>query len=260
MIDPRHDDLLEREIDGENSPEESAALRELIARRPEIAARYEQLTTLAQTLARVKRVEPPAGLVDEVLRRIRQRQAPAVRPVTWIDTLQAAFRRQPALRYGFALASGLALGVLVMTLAGRSSSFPKLEGTPLSGTILPDAELARLETLSAERLDLLGVRGEVTTKLGFGKVLAEIQLDSRGTVDLEIGFDGNMLAPLAFQQTGAGRDILLGPHELRLKHAGSGRYALVLAVSGQVPPPLRLKLSGNGVRLERTLTTRREGS
>jgi hypothetical protein len=260
MIDPRHDDLLEREIDGENSPEESAALRELIARRPEIAARYEQLAKLAQTLERVKRVEPPTGLVDEVLRRIRQRQAPADRPVTWIDTLRAALRRQPALRYGFAFATGLALGVLVAALGGRSSPFPRLEGAPLSGTILPDLELARLETLSVARLDFDGVRGEATTKLGVGKVLAEIQLDSGRPLDLELGFDGNMLTPLAFQQTGAGRDVVLGPHELRFRHSGGGRYALVLAVSGEVPPPLRLKLSANGVRLERTLTTRREGS
>lgn len=253
------EELLHREIDRATTAEESARVRELTANHPELKARYDDLVRLAHTLGRVGQVEPPPGLVDEVMRTVRGRPRPIPRPESWLGTLRTAFGRQPVLRYSFTFALGLALGVLVIAVAGRSS-LPRAFGTSMSGTILPDGRLDRLETVDRERFALGGLGGEVTTRVGDDRVLAEIRIDSGRAEDVVLEFDGSVFAPLGFERSGAEGEVALGPHELRLKRAGEGRYVLVLGVSRHVSSPLRLVLSGDGGRLEKTLKTRREGS
>lgn len=261
MIEPRDEELVNREIDGENTPEESAELRARVARLEDVRACYDGLFAVARTLDRVKSLAPPSELTREVMQRLRQAPSHA-QTVSWLETLRAAFRRRPAFRYGLTFATGLALGALFLAFAGRSASLRWQDTSALSGTILPDGRLGRLETLDRAPLAGDGVQGEATIRMGSDFLLAEIEIDARRPVDLAVDFETGGVFPLAFERSGASdTDVVLGPRQLRLRHSGQGRYVLVLGGVGHgAPPPVRVTVTGEGLRLEKTLETRHEGS
>ncbi len=260
MIDPTLEELLQREIDRENGPGDSAWLRQVMASRPDLQARHEAMQGVVRTLQEVEEVEPPPGMTDDILRLINQKRRSVPSRAGWLATLRSAFGRQPSLRYAFTFASGLALGALAAAVVDQSP-FSRLDRPYFSGTILPDSRLGRLETVDRQRFTVEGVKGEATTKLGQDLVLVEIQIDASRPIDVSVEFDGNVFSPLGFERSEpSGTDVVLGGDRVRLRHAGEGRYRLALGVSQRVPTPLRLRLSGDGLAFERTLETRRGGS
>jgi anti-sigma factor RsiW len=257
-MDPRDEELLNRELDGEATPEEVVELRRLVALRPELRARYEGLRALVRALERVKDGEVPEDLRGDVLRRIAARPVPAAPRPGWRAALGAALSRQPAFRFAFVFAGGLALGILASALAVRLA--PSADVAMLAGTMLPESRLARLEPASRERLELGDAKGEAATRAARGRVLAEVDLDSSAAVTLTLEFDPAALTPLVFRQDGAGRDVVLDSRGLRLSHLGHGRYSLLFEVKATTPAPLRLRLVSGAGLLERTLTAGGAGS
>ena len=259
MIRRKDDELLNREIEGENTAEESAALRERLGREPALRATHARLVALAQALREVRDEQPPPDLAEDILRSLRDRPRPAARRAGWIDILASTFASTARPRPVLTFASGLAVGMLVAAFLGQSLGLPRLDRSELAGTILPPDRLGPLETVDRDQFELEGARGEVTTKHGKGVVLAEIRIDSSKAIDLAVEFDASTFTPLAFERSGGGTaDVLLGGDRVSLSHAGAGRYVLVLGVREAVPSRLRLRLSGNGASLEKTLDTRAE--
>jgi hypothetical protein len=247
--------LLNRAVDGENTAEEAAALEARLARDPGLRARHEGLRRATETLGRVEEVEAPRDLVDGVLLSIRARRPLVARRAPWgeplLSLLAGALRSRPVV----AFASGLALGVLVAALV--APSLGTLERSEIAGTILPPGRLGHLETVELAPFQFEGGRGEATTKRGPGVVVAEVRLDSPPAIDLAMEFDAAVFAPRGFERSGGGGgDVVLGRDRLRLTHSGVGRYVLVLDVREEAPSQLRLKVSGNGASLEKTLETR----
>lgn len=254
MIEPTWEELVQREIDGENGPGDSARITQVMASHPDLRARYLEMQGAARALREMKEVEPPSGLTDDVLHAIRRQVASP--PPGWLGTLRAAFGRQPALRYGFTFASGLAAAAVLVALAGQSPPLAGLDRSQLTGTILSDHRLDGLETVDRQLFALEGVRGEAVTKRGRDLVVAEVQIDSRRPIDVVVEFDGNVLSPLGFERSmGSGTDLVVDAGQVRVRHTGEGRYVLVLAVSERTPSPLRLKLTGEGLWFEKTLGT-----
>jgi len=261
VIEPGDDDLLHGEIDGENTPAESATLAERLAERPELRARYEEFVSLARTLERLEDVEPPTGLAADIMRSIRQQRASGPRPAASTGTAGSAAGRRLAFRPAWGFAAGLAVGALLATLVERSSLVSPAERSSLSATLLPESRLGPLQAAAQDRFAQSGVRGEVETRVGADVVVAEIAVESPRELELVVEFDPRVFAPRGFERgEAATTGVEIGPDRVRLRHIGQERYRLVLGAKGPERPPLRLKLSGEGVDLERTVDTRRPGS
>jgi hypothetical protein len=261
MIEPGDEDLLHGEIDGENTADESAILQGRLAERPELRARYEELVSLARTLARLEEVEPPGAMAADIMRVVRQKPPAGPRPAASIGTFPSASVRRSLLRPAWGFAAGLAVGALLATFIERSSPVPPGETSALSATLLPESRLGPLHDADQERFAVEGVQGRVETKVSEDVVVAEITVESPRELELEVGFDPNVFTPRGFERGAtATSGVELGLDGLRLRHAGQDRYRLILKAHGPERPPLRLKLSGEGVDLERTVGTRRPGS
>lgn len=70
--------LVQREIDGEITPEDEARLQQLLAERPDLAPRYREDRALAEAFARQRkaRAEAPEGLADDIIQALRTSRAP----------------------------------------------------------------------------------------------------------------------------------------------------------------------------------------
>jgi hypothetical protein len=108
-IDPRFTDLMQSEIDGANSTQESAELHAYLARNPLAREHFDQLKAVAGALDRIEEVAPPDDLKANIIAAARQKgdaEIPGSRPAP------VPSRGQTVLRYGYALAAGVILGVL----------------------------------------------------------------------------------------------------------------------------------------------------
>ena len=261
MIHGDPDELSNREVDGENTPEESAALQARLDRDRALRTRHERLFSLVEALRNVTAADPPIELTAAVLGAIRGRPKPYVRRSGWIEAVNSAFERATRPRAFLTFASGLAAGALVTALLAPSLSLPRLDKAEMAGSILPASRLEAV--VDSQRLDVDGGSIEVSIRRGKDVVRAEIEIDSPKALDLTVDFDSAAFTALAFERSGEMRgDAVLGDGHVSLRQAaGAGRYTLVLGVrDGSRPSVLRLKVAADASSLERILETRREAT
>jgi hypothetical protein len=223
MID---EELLHRAIDGEATAEEERSLEEALRLDPAARERYEELRRLQGAIDSVPRVEPPAGLLQAVMRAVRLRaRAWEPRATAW-DALRAAFARRPGLGLGLAFAAGILLAALASGLAdlGPWPRGGEASATMLSRGRLPGREIHRV-TLGGPRL-----RAEAVALLADDRVIVRIQLEGPGPVDLGVRYAGEEGAPLGFsRRAGTAESVVLGPEGMSVRGAGAGEYELVLS-------------------------------
>jgi hypothetical protein len=251
MTEPADEALAHRELDGENTAEESAAFLTRIETEDGLRKRYLDLLWLKAALGRVGRAEPPAGLSAEIMRAVRGDAGEGGRS-RWWEVLRAPFVRTPAFGYALATAAGILVGAFLGPLGAHGRISP--EGSA-AGTILPEGRLATESHEERQSLVAEGLRGEVVAREREGKVLAEISLESDRPLDLALGFDSEAFSPVGFERRGVAAGSLgLAPGQVLIQGAGgSGLYTVTLMRLKATPWVLRLTLAGQGVNLRKVL-------
>lgn len=244
MSRPDLDDLLQGELDGVNSPAESARLREQIASDPDLASRFTSLRAAAETLAGAERLAPPAGFADDVMRSVRNREASRTSRPGWRELLRTLLAPAPLA----ACAATLVVGVVLGGLLPSDSVFSRSERAALSGTSLTQARLGA--PASPERLafDRDGLRGEAVTRLDEGLVVLELRLDAARPVDVRLDLGGSGLAPRSFAEDGpSGGEVVVSGDAVRFTHpAGRNRYVVGFAPGGSPGSLPRLRVGDGG--------------
>jgi len=242
------EERLHREIDQENTTEESKRLREEFERRPETRAQYEELLRLLRTLEAVRAAEPPASLAADIMRAVRARALPSRLRTSWSEAIRSALARQPALGLGAALAAGLVLGAFLVGIGE-----PKHLDEKSGGTMLPADRLALREV---DRAVLVGdgFRGEAVVVVVAGWIEVRVHLEGPPPLELLATFDGRDLEPLGFDRQGApAGQVVLGPDSLHVLEAGAGDYVLRLAIRKTVASRVQIRLGRGPAGVERAL-------
>lgn len=241
-ISDRDWELLQREVDGQNPPEDSAALRERFSREPELEDQYRALQEVGRTLEQVGLVEPPEGLAHDVMRQVRQRALARPRGGA-LSVLFAGFMQRPALALASSLAVGVLAGVLVAGLVGQAPA-GRIDERWVAGSILPSGHLGELPLIDKTVLEAPGLQATVATRQGPGVVVAELAITSPQPVDVVVELDGQALQPRAYGTPTAPAvgSVVLEADRVRIRQAGPGRYLLTLEVLRPDPAPLRIRL------------------
>ncbi len=116
MTDEIVDDLIQRVLDGEGTPEEARRLQARLASDPEVRERHAELKQVFDSLASVRVEDAPAGLHASIMRAVRT-SAPAVAPV---QTVRATRRPFDFARLLLPVAAGFVAGALGWAALGGS--------------------------------------------------------------------------------------------------------------------------------------------
>ncbi len=244
-------DLIHREIDRENTSEQSAEFQRRIVEDAQFRAGYEKLQTLSRTLEAIGQEEPPTGLVADVMRALRVRGEGRGR---WLETWRSAFAKRPAVGYGLSLAAGIVLGAL--GFGALDPSALNIRDEAAVATILPPGRLGTFREVDRQELASEGLRGEAVARRGVQTVQAEVRVESRQPVLITVEFDAKALSPLGFGRSVAAEgDVVLEPGRVRIAHSGAGTYQVFLGAKSPGPAHLTLKVAGEGILIERTLRT-----
>jgi anti-sigma factor RsiW len=118
MKDEHIINLVNGEIDGTISREERKELTALIEDDPSVKSLFDEMITLDELLAAVPQVDPPASLKAGVMAAIERRETAAtpIASESWFERLLGPFVRRPAWAVGYAFATGLIVGIGLLTL------------------------------------------------------------------------------------------------------------------------------------------------
>jgi len=181
-----HPDILElihADIDGRATDAQQATLREAITRNADVREEYRKLKGLTQILASIPREEPPTHLAPRILARFRSQRDTA--PKGLLGRLYT-FLPAPgvAVRYGYAVAAGVVLGVLGLHVATGGSLFgPAFPDREATATLLAPAKTSRLDLAPA------GVQGVATLRPSPSGPTIGVDLMGGEPVELVLRYD-----------------------------------------------------------------------
>jgi hypothetical protein len=238
MIEEKYEDLVNRDLDGETTPEESALLRAHLSADPAARGYHEDLRSLQRLLRAVVAIEPPPTFKQDLLRMIRERgmeaQPEPARREGCREPVVLALRRRLTWGTAYTFAAGIAVGVALLVAMGeRPTPSSRLDDSTLPGAMLPVERFDDLQPIDSQPLRLQGVRGRAQTKSLPYAVLADIEVAAEQPVQIRLAFDPGALVPLGFAQKQPGGGVVrLGSGEVEIEHVGENRYVLALGRRG----------------------------
>lgn len=238
-------DLMNAEVDGVATAQESARLRSILETQPGARSEFERLKGVVAALEHLEMEEPPASLKQDVLRSVRTSAAPARERNGWAASIASWMRGGAGPRQAYSFAAGAALGVLVFALlTGNLMSRPGLDSRSWTGAMLPIRGTDSYRVVSSRAFTLAQ-----------GSVLAEALSTRRGlavrlTSDVPVGTEltltyqpGDWDVVSVHQET-TGNEVMLGTGRLsvRIRRPGHSQYLLELARKGTAGSPLRMAI------------------
>jgi len=244
MTESRLLDLMHGEIDGENSPGDSAALRECLLTDPAAREAYAELQQLAGALDRMQVVDPPADFTESVLNSIRSRRRDPGRQRLGIGVRPAGLN---SLKFAYAAAAGLILGVLLapfildVVRGGKSPDLSQLPGAMIRQDAFRDAVVVD------RTIEAAGVSGRIQLRRSAALLLIDLEIHSGQAVDVTLDYDPDQLAFRGVENsddTGASfqasRDRLAWTQLSRL------RCRILITCTGRDIRPIRVQVLSSG--------------
>lgn len=236
--------LMNDQLDGVATPEDSERLKRHLAESAEARTRFRELGDVFASLNRVEMVDPPSDLGQNVIRSIRQHAGPAPERLGWLESLREAFRKRPALRYAYSFAAGAGAAVVVFALVtGNALTKSPKADDPFVGTMLPTSSLSGFQKFDGR--EYLLEEGRVSVETLGSKDGLVARVETGGPVGTEIGifYDPAALTAVALRQRhSGGNDISLGQGNVRIRinDSGQNQYLLYLARRRDAGFPLRV--------------------
>jgi anti-sigma factor RsiW len=188
MSTERYIELIHGEIDGVNTPAESAELRKIVENEGAAKDFQEYMKRLAVALDRVEEAEAPEDLREAIRSRIEPRStAPAALPLR-----KGVFSAAPGFRIAAALAAGLVLGLFV---GPRVFNDDSLNPADVAGSMLPAAAAPVAAPVEIEHEIVQGTVEAVREK---DRIVVSYDLSSSQPVELALD-DGR------YRVSGSGR-------------------------------------------------------
>lgn len=200
MIDETYRELMDREIDGDTSPEESAELGRLLAERPELAATFDRMRAVAHALDSMQEVPPPAGLKERILAATRPMEARAVErdPSPSLREWFALVFAPSRLRFAAVVAGGIAVGFVGAVLALDGRLAPSTPADHAVGTLAGPASGGH-EVVARAEADLGDRIARLVLTAADSEFVLTVDVPGGDSFRLELDQDAEILVPRGYR-------------------------------------------------------------
>jgi anti-sigma factor RsiW len=256
--------LMNDQLDGVATPEESERLSRALESRDEARLQYRKLGAVFAGLSRLEMEEPPASLKQGVLRAIQASKAFQARE-SRLQSIRTFLRGRTGFRQAYSFAAGAALGVLAFAvLTGNLMSRPGADSMLLTGTMAPLVPGGVYRAIGSHVFVLHD--GHVLAEALSGKegLVARLTTEAPLGSSVVVTFDPADWSAAAMRQDPAGNEVMLGTGRvsIRMLRLGQSQYLLYLARKGPAGSPLRISIDSpdGSVQGELATGTLRSGS
>ena len=244
MIGKRLIELMNAEIDGVNSPEESRVLHEHLDANPDARRHYEELKDVGRVFAEADEVSPPKALSRTIMRAVAARGHPDVK-MGLLERMREALGPAPRMRLAYAFAGGMVVGLGLFLLI--SATLPQMlpgDAANLLGTIGGGERC--LVAADPVSFDVPGASGSASVRYCAETVTLELSLSSESEVIVVLSYDENIdFDGLRALQSGDYAIRVMG-HRAELTHMGTGDYDLLFTDYAESHLPLRMSVLAAG--------------
>jgi anti-sigma factor RsiW len=229
MLNERALELINAEVDGELGPDERAELGSVLAASPEVRAAHEALRRLGDLLEGQPEQDPPPGLAERIVARIRLPERRAAAPAGFsLSRLLAGL--QPA-QAGLAFAAGLLMTVAVYELAGPDGHEADL--SEMVGTTIADPGAGAGAPVSSATISQAGVSGTVSlSDMGSYLVMNfDLEAAAETEVVVELAEAGLSFGGIAHASAGSNADtesFAVSGGTLRVANQGRQHFMVFL--------------------------------
>lgn len=252
MTDEKMMELLNREIDGLNSPQESAELRAYLESHPDARMLYNDLITITSSLSRVREVDPPATLKSNILASIPSEMSAARRRSSIVGRLFDFIDLRPSFQFAYGIAAGLILGVTIYSLVGgNDATISLMDPSSVSGTILNDSANP-LTAGASYKVSLPEHGASATLQAKYSKHLALVEVGIQTEHELNLVFLFNS-QELQFKGYSQSRPV---PGSMKLTQSSfqmtiesENRYILAFDRRSQAPSDVTFMIMDSGKQL-----------
>jgi hypothetical protein len=242
MTEKRWQELMNRELDGANSPEESAALRSHLAASEEGRRQFDELGRMARMFTEAGDVKPPASMEAKIIDAIASREALAGRDRGFfLDFLS------PRRKIAYAFATGLAVGIIIFIILYQAlSGGNQLDVRDLYGALAEREQSGAVIDAQSAAIALPGCIGTAIVQYRDQAVFVSASVEADDGVEIEIApgaelalrsFRAPACGPYALRASGAGIAVSLG---------GRCEFVAVFGDAGGARPPVRISVAGAG--------------
>lgn len=263
MIGREYIELMNQEIDGFNTPDQSRRLEEYLKGDPEARTYYRDLVRCLNALENSALVDPPPGLVDGVLARLDAVETgPRTdRPHGGRGGMWAACRELFRLRLRPAFVTtfigGFVLGLVLFAGSSRlTQGFDPGPSAYVRGTANGGSgDLADDQDVSRGELNQAGLSFRYRLMRDGENLRLHLELDSQARAGVRLSFGAGTGLQHFSTDNPAHSTLETGPTAVELSHEGDGSYDLLFRRGPDDLSPMTLMVFAEG-RLIHTETLR----
>ena len=245
MIDKRYIELINGEVDGANTPEESSELRRYLEGHSEAQRYYEELREIGRTFAEMKDVDPPRDLKGAILASVARMKRRPQRE-SYLARIRERLMPQARPRYAFAFVTGVLIGFCVFAL----SSVVMLRGTVsqadrLYGTLTTRRQA---EIISSECIpfDLPELYGGACIEHSTAIIQANLDLSTHEEIRVVFEYDDEIHFEGLRALDESDHTMHVEGNRAELTHLGECDYVLVFSDGRSSGSPLHMSITAAG--------------
>ncbi len=235
-------ELINRDIDGVCTPDESARVQEILQKDPEARRLHADLQALARNIQAIPRVEPPRSMKPAIMRALEAKSAPSWRtspPRAWWN----AFSLRPVLIFATGTLAGIAL---VVALNGLRLT-PVVDKGDIVGTLILHGSDVTFEAGEVTTVRDGETSVSIETSYSPDLCLLRLRVESPAgvTARLQPGSETvtvDAVRPVGPSNTGLsvhGNEVVMDP-------SGSGGLTVLYAGTGKSHSSVRVTLTSSG--------------
>jgi len=245
-IDLKFVELMHAEIDGMNSERESRELQAFLEGNPGARETFAGLQRLDETLAAVGLTEPPVGLRDRIIHALPSDSTS--QSAGLIQRLRAAWpERRVAVRYAYAIAAGVVIGLAGYHWAIHSPGLPQADSNRIVGTLVPHELVLDSTVLRQLEINEADVSGTVRLGRSGDGVSIEFDLDAPIPVEAVLAYDAAAMGVSGLTRSlDAVRTLEVGEDEIRWTIHGHQQLAIFFDTTQAAETTLELQLLVSG--------------
>ena len=253
MIDSKTEDLINRDIDGVLSAQETNRLKEHLSTDSEAQNYYDEIEKLSQMLAQVEEVDPGPNLKKNILNSIPVQKYQNEETRERIPSF-SGWRFHLNYRLTLVFALGLIVGFFTYSFF---TDLPLNNNSNLIGTILLNGSDAKFQPADQAEITLPEINGTVSSRYAENVVLFRVELTTDSEIEVVVEFDGDDLRFAGFRpQNYSAGQINVSSNELRLVNKGRHDYVLIFEDKTSADSQVTVKMFADKLLYEKTLGTR----
>ncbi len=254
MNDDEFERILQDELEGVATPEDSRRLREHLARNAGARERRRDVEAVFEALARVPEEDAPADLKEGVMAAIAAGHEPAAAQSGQLEARKAALRGPHRLAWASPFLAGAVAGGLVIALVTGILGPRVRTDLPVTGTMLPRPEEGAL--IDRQELRLAGGGVTLETRRSAGLVRLAFAATASHPLDLTFTFDAGALRVEGFRWNRDGdHQAELAAGRIRLRLTGADRGVALLAAAAAGDAPVRVTIRSDEGTAQGTIHT-----